>query len=100
MKTLRQLLGLCEKKCTCGEPNLNHILSERNMIIHRFDGHPCYVNPTEGSECLEKQQWSEKGAIISGHDYQEVKSSVADSQWLECKKCGHISVGKVITTRP
>lgn len=47
----------------------------------------------EEKECEQKQMWSDRGGIISGHEFQEVDQQDKTRQILRCKKCGHESVG-------
>ncbi len=44
-------------------------------------------------ECEKRNQWSELGAIISGHSYIEVEQPDKTKQVLKCEVCGDESVG-------
>lgn len=45
------------------------------------------------SKCNSKQQWSEQGAIISGHKFVEIEQPDKTKQVLKCEVCGYESVG-------
>ena len=45
------------------------------------------------SICESKNQWSEYGAIISGHTFIEIEQPDKTKQILRCRVCGEESVG-------
>ena len=53
-------------------------------------------NSTNNMEnCDSKKQWSELGAIIEGHEFEEVNQPDKTKQILKCKICGYESVGVI-----
>jgi hypothetical protein len=45
--------------------------------------------------CDKKQQWSDRGGIISGCDFVEVEQQDKTKQILKCRVCGYESIGIV-----